>query len=167
KGTRLRANALRMSEMARIVIGDAPFDRMPSRSRTELDHELADVADLRGERAGALRPFGVVRQQLPVAFERRPAAGRIDDDLLEPLVLERLDDRARKTSCLFVAPRVPRKRAAAALLLGDDDVATFACEDADRRVIDVGKKNALHAAGDETDARPPDALGLAQLRQRK
>ena len=119
----------------------------------------------------AARALGVRRlvgQQLAVLFERRAAAGRVDDDRVDRCVLEALDQRARE-ALRFVEPaRMQRERAAAALTRRNADVAALGAEHAHRRGVDVREERALHAAGDEADARARAAVfGAGERRRRR
>ena len=67
---RLRADALRVREVAGVVVGDAQRERMARRLRLVLGEQLGDVVDAGRERGGALGPLGVVGEQVRVVLHR-------------------------------------------------------------------------------------------------
>ena len=112
-------------------------------------------------------PRLVLEQQIAVLFERRAAAGRIDEDRVDLLALEARDERAREVLGLIGPAAVQRKRTAAALPARHDDFAAFRAEHANRRGVHAREERALHAARDQRDARAPLALREREIRQRR
>ena len=114
---RLRSDALRVRQMAGIVVDDPGLDRVPHRARlADLDEHLRDVAHTRREGVGARGPRRIVREQLAVLLHRRPAAGGVDDDPIDAGLLECGDQPSRERARLVDPSGVERQRAAAPLL---------------------------------------------------
>ena len=117
---RLRPDPLRVREMTRIVIRRFDFQRMALGARAKLDQKLGDVFDW----------------HLPPLLHPRSAAGGINDDRIDVRALDRLDGFALEALRFPVATRMRGKRAAAAEVGRDDDVAAFSGEHADRCFVD-------------------------------
>src|SRR5215218_2538429 len=85
---RLLADALRVRQVAGVVVGGRNRQRVTLRYGTQLLQELRDVADLRAERPGSLGVLGVVAQEVTVLLHRRAAAGGVDYDVVQVQVFE-------------------------------------------------------------------------------
>ena len=144
----LGAHALRVGEVAGVVVGDGhsaaggAAATGPSSASSS-----ADVADLGGERLRPLRPT-----------PGRRAAGRRTPSSLEPqpaaltTTCRRPPPRTRRSSAGRTPGPPARGRCAATArrsspALGDDDVAALGREHARGRGVDAGEELALHAAG--------------------
>src|SRR5262249_2455114 len=133
--------------------------------------ELGDVADFRGELLRARSPFLVLREDPPVLFERRAAAGGVDEDRVENAALalrlfEARDRALREFARFAFAAGVDGEGAAATLVRRHRDVEALGGEHAERRLVDAGEEDALDAAGEERDPAAPrgprgDELGQA------
>ena len=90
---------LTVRQMAGIVVGDRDrrriCRRIGHRAQADLEQILRNVADFRRERVGARRPRGVVGEKMPVVFDERAAARRIEQVSVRLNVLERRDQFAR------------------------------------------------------------------------
>ena len=107
---RLGADALRVGQVAGVVVGDRHAAPAGARRRGSRSAEqLGDVAHLRGERGRALGPLGVVAQQVAVVLHRRAAARRVDHHGVVAARTPRSCALAQRR-----APRRPRPRAAGA-----------------------------------------------------
>ena len=107
----LGAHALRVPEVAGVVVGHAGADRVPRGARSvgeQVGEHLVDVADRRAERRGPLGPLGVVGEQVAVLLHRRPAARDVGDD-----VRPRRAARTGRSSSGRGPARRPRDRRAA------------------------------------------------------
>ena len=152
---RLGADLLRMREVAGVVVGDAQRQRVALGLRLELGEQLGDVADLGREGRRALRPVGVVGQQVRVVLHARAAAGDVDRDVLEVLVGR--DRLARQRQRLLLDAGVHLQRAAAARLARRVDLEALGAEHAHGGGVDVAEEHALDAALHERDAPAPRA----------
>ena len=149
------ADALRVREMAGIVVGDAQRRRLARRGRrTERGQHLADVAHPGGERAGAVRPLRVAGQQLAVLLHRRTASGGVHGDDFDARPLERGDCAAGKAPRFRQPSRMQRERAAASLSAGRDDVAAFGRQHSYAGGVDVREHHPLDAPGEQTNGKP-------------
>ena len=111
------------------------------------------------ERVGAGGPRRIVGEQLAVFLHRRPAAGGVDDDPIDPGAVEGGDQPSREGARLVDPSGVERQRAAAPLIGRRDHLAPFGGQHVDRRAVDVREHEALHAAGQQTDLQPLRADG--------
>src|SRR5271155_4586880 len=104
---------------------------MERRGESEFGQKFGNVADLRAEgfRGGV---FGfVVTEKVVIFLERRAAAGGVGDDGVEIGQLESREIFARDCAGGFARAGVGGERAAAALVIWDDDLATVGGEHAD------------------------------------
>ena len=134
-----------MAEVAGVLERHLHRQRMPGRARRRLAEKLPDVAHPGGERLGAL-----VAEEPAELLQMRAAARGVDDDEID--VVERVEEPPREGLPFVESPGVHRERAAAALRRSDDLEAVRG-ENACGRGIDVGEDCALHAAGQQADAR--------------
>ncbi len=171
---RLGAHALGVREVAGVVVGHGHLERVADRDRPELVEDLGDVAHLVGEGPGPVGVRRVVGQQPGVVLHRRPAAGGVDHDPLDPRCFEGVHDPPGVALRLGLTTVVHRQGAAAALSAGDDHFAALGLEHPSRGRVDAGEERPLHAAGEHADDRAPlprcrDPLGqwlwLAQPRR--
>ena len=89
---RLRANPLRMREMACVVVRHLRVNRRPRRDRRpELRDKLRRVTDARAEIVRALGPRGVIDKELAVFLHRGPASRRVHGNAVDPRPFEHLD----------------------------------------------------------------------------
>ena len=146
---RRQRQPLRVAQVARVLQRDAQGERVPGRPRLDAREELADVAHARRERGRALGPGRIVPEQPAELLQVRAAAGRVDDDRLDPV--ERRDQPTRERLALLEPARVDRERAAAALRWRDDLVAVGR-EHAGGRGVDRAEHRRLHAACENADA---------------
>src|SRR5829696_264102 len=169
---RLPADALRVRQVAGVVVGRRNGQRIAFGHGAELLQELRDVADLRAESLRPLGVLGVVAQQIAVLLHRRAAAGGVDDDVVQVQVLEGVYCLAGKVQGLLLAARVGGE-GAATTLFGGDYLAALGGEDADGCGVDGGEEDPLHAACQDADPAAPlayrprevgDLLFLGQIR---
>jgi len=67
-------------EVAGVLVGHARVEGAEAALEIEPGDELGDVLDEEVETLRPLRVLGVVAEQLTVFFQRRAAAGGVDDD---------------------------------------------------------------------------------------
>ena len=134
-----------MAEVTRILQCHSQRQRMPGCARRRLAEKLPDVSHPGGECLGAL-----VTEEPAELLQMRAAARGVDDDEID--VVERVEEAPREGLPFVEPPGVHRERAAAALRRSDD-LEAVGGEDACGRGIDVGEHCALHASGEEADAR--------------
>src|SRR5580704_10288838 len=91
QSSRLFAYALRMLQMAGIVIGHAQLDRMARSRWRQFAQHFGDVFAFGGEGLSAFGPLRVVAQQVSVFLHGRSTTGRIDNDGVDTCMLERRD----------------------------------------------------------------------------
>jgi hypothetical protein len=92
---RLRADALRVLQVAGIVVGHAQAQRVASGARPELGQEFGDDAALRRKRLRAPGVLRIVAQQVAVLFHIRAAApARNEEEIADVLIAERDYERA-------------------------------------------------------------------------
>src|SRR5712692_6703353 len=161
----LRANALRVLQMAGIVIGDAHRQRLARRARFKLGEHFRDVFAARGKSLGALGISRVVAQQITIVLQIGAAPGGIADDDVHTRALERVNQPPRQLQCRFFLARVDHQSAAAALLARRNHFAAFGGEDPRGGIIYVWKQDALHAPEQDADAQSRRALRLHPLRR--
>ena len=118
----LAEDALRVPEMAGIVVGDAEGKGVAGGGGRELAEDLGDVAAFGGEVAGADGPVGVVAEKVAVLLHGGSAAGGVDDDGIDVGVFEDGDDVAGHVGGLGLEAGVEHEGAAAGLVGGRDDV---------------------------------------------
>jgi len=127
------------------------------RLRFELRQQLRDIDASFGKRACPVGIIRIVAQELCVLFHRRPAPGRVDDDVVERSVagaarltrLERVDKTARGDPRVLDAACMEHQGATALLPLRDHDLAPLRGQHSGGGVIDLRKEHALHAAEKE------------------
>ena len=137
--------ALSVSEVARILQRDRAGQRVARRAGRRLGEELADVANLAGERGGAL-----VVEEPAELLQMGAAAGGVDDDEVD--VVEGVDELPGEALALLEAARMHRQRSAAPLRWCNHFVAVCR-EHAGGRGVHVGEDGALHAPVSRPDAR--------------
>ena len=137
--------ALGVPEVAGVLQRHLHRQRMPGRAGRRLAEKLPDVAHPRGKCLGTL-----VAEEPAELFQVRAAARGVDDDEID--VVERVDEPPREGLPFVESPGMNRERAAAALRRSHDLEAVRG-ENACGRGIDVGEDRALHAAGQEANAR--------------
>src|SRR5215217_5163923 len=124
---------------------------MPLGYRTQLLQKLRDILDLVGERLRPLGVLGVVTQQVSVILHRRAAPSGVDHHVVKVLLLEGVYGFSGEAERLLLAPSMRAKSAAAALVLGRDDLAAFGGEDPNGRGVDLLEEDLLHASGEDAD----------------
>src|SRR5918998_1767074 len=122
---RLLSDALRVPQMAGVVVGDGYGQRAPLRHGPDLGQKLRDVPDLRRERFGACGVLGVVAQEVAVLLHRRTTTGGVDDHVVEVQSLEGVYGLSREVERLLLAPGVGTESAAATLALRRDHLAAL------------------------------------------
>ena len=117
---RLRANALRVREVTRVVIRDrSPASDAAARPGSQLGQELARRRAPAPRTRARAPPTRGRREQLAVLLHRRPAAGGVDDDRGRRRLASKASiGRRAKRARLARAAGVQRERAAAALVGG-------------------------------------------------
>src|SRR5690606_26959573 len=119
------ANVLAVLQGAGGMIGDYERVVADGRGQRERAEILADVLRGRRHAPGFFRIGGIVAQHEAVILDRRPAAGRRDDDRLDAVTLHARDPRVdiapRKIQRLLLAAHVVHERAAAAFARRLDD----------------------------------------------
>jgi glycolate oxidase len=165
EGAGLRADALAVSEVTRVLVHDA--DRPPS-ARVDGLHDLADIPDARGERLGALRPQRIIGKDVPVVLQVRAAPSSVDDHL-RVATRKGIDVVASELSRAFAVAGVRVQSAAAGLLLGDAHDVSVALEKAHRGALGVAEREAHDAAGEDlhVGALTIDAAERSALRRRR
>ncbi len=151
-----------MPKVTGVVVGDARRHRVALGDRTDLVEQLGDVPDLGREGLRPLGVPGVVPQQVPVLLHGRPAAGDVDDDVLDVGVGEAVDQRLGPCDRLLLAARVAGQRPAALLLGRGDDVAALGGQHPGGGGVDVAEEHPLDAAGQHAD---PAATGADRGRE--
>src|SRR5215211_7705442 len=163
---RLLADALRVPEVAGVVVGDRDGQRVPLGGGSDLGQKLRDVPDLLGESPGAVGVLGVVAQEVTVLLHRRAAPGGVDDDVVQVEPLEGVYGLPREVEGLLLAPGVGGESAAAPLALGRHHLAALGGEHPDRRGVDLGEEDLLHAAHEDADPPAPLAGRSGELGDR-
>src|SRR5215204_2081794 len=128
---------LGVPEVAGIMVRRRYRQRMPLGYRTQLLQKLRDILDLVGERLRPLGVLGVITQQVSVILHRRAAPGGVDHHVVKVLLLEGVYGFSGEAERLLLAPGMRAKSAAAALVLGRDDLAAFGGEDPNGRGVDL------------------------------
>ncbi len=148
----LLEDALRVTQVAGVVIRDAHRQRISWRNGRKLAENLCDVFALCGEGGGTGGPFGVVAEQVAVLLHRGAAAGSVDDDGIDVGGFEHGDDVAGHRGGLVFEAGVDHQGPAAGLILWRDDLAAFSGEHARGGGVDVGEEDLLDASGQHADA---------------
>ena len=142
EGAGLCPDALPVGEMAGVLVSDA--DR-PAGARRNRLHDLADIADTRGEPFRAIGPERIAAEDVAVVLEVGAASRGVDDDL--PLATGKgVNVVARELTRSFAVAGVGVQRAAAGLLLGDAHHMSVSLEKADGRALGVAERLAHDAA---------------------
>lgn len=149
---RLLMDALRVAEVAGVVVGDAERQGIARCDWVEFAEDFGDVFAFCGEGAGSVGPLRVVAQEMAVLLHGGTAAGGVDDDGVDVGAIEEVDDLARHCGGLLFQPGVDHESSAAGLILGSDDFAAFRGEHARGGGVDVGEEDLLHASGEHSDA---------------
>ena len=136
---------LGVPEVAGVLQRHLHRQRMPGRARRRLAEKLPDVAHPRGECLGTL-----VAEEPAELLQMRAAARGVDDDEID--VVERVEEPPREGLPFVEPPGMHRERAAAALRRSDD-LEAVGGEDTRGRGVDVREDRALHAPGEQADAR--------------
>jgi len=77
---RLLKDALRVAQVAGVVVGDAYLQRISRGDWFEFGEDFGDVAALCGECLGAGGPVRIVAEKMAVLLHGGAAAGGVDDD---------------------------------------------------------------------------------------
>src|SRR6202022_2716277 len=109
-------DALRMLQVAGVVIGDSCTDAPSRRARLEIGEHFRDIAALCGEQSRTVRVILFVAQKMAVALHRRSAACRIHGDGVHVDALEGLDQALGGNNRVSLFAGMLGKRAATALL---------------------------------------------------
>ena len=160
EAARLRAHALRMLQMAGVVIRRFELNGSSRRARLELCEHFGNVLALRGERLRLRGVCRIVAQQMAVSLHRGAAARCVDDDGVGVGVFERVDQFPGRRHGIFFFAGMLGERTAAPLRLRNDDFAAFGGEDARGRLVDTSEEHTLDAS--ERAVRPAYAAALAQ-----
>ena len=163
--TWLVAYALRVGQVARVLVGHSHRQRVALGDGPELVEQLGDVAGPGGEGLGALRPARLVTQLMGVLLQVGAAPRGVRHDGLDIRSLEGLDDPLGEVDRLALPAGVRGERTAAALLRWDDDLAALRGQDPHGRGVHVGEEGPLHAAGEQPDRAAAGALGRGADRQ--
>lgn len=98
----LRADALGVLEMARIVEGYAEAERISWRAGRQLGQNFCDVLALCGEGFGAIGVVGIVAKQMAVILNIGAAACGIGNDGVDAGALERVDSFSSERESAFL-----------------------------------------------------------------
>ena len=142
---RLRANALSVGEVTRVLVEDP--ESAPGARRDGL-HDLADIAHPGGKRLRTVGPQRVVGEHVAVVLEVRPAARGIDHDL-RVAPGKGIDVVAGELARARPLAGVRVQGAAAGLLLRNADHMPVAFEKANRRALGISEGLAHDAAREE------------------
>jgi glycolate oxidase len=159
EGARLRPDALPVGEVTRVLIDDA--DRPPGAPRNGL-HDLADIADPRGEGLGAVRPERVGSEDMAVVLEVGAAPRRVDDHL-RIATRKGIDVVAGELARAVAVARVRVQRAAAGLLFGHGHDMSIPLEKTDGRSLGISERLSHDAAREYAQIRAL-ALNAAERR---
>ncbi len=118
--------------------------------RSQRDEELGDVLDL-GDEAGGLVVLGG-GQNVGIVLEHGAAAGRVDDDGVELVRVERLHVPPGQRQGRLLDARVIVDGTAAGLGSRDHDLAAVLLEHPGRRGVRLGVHRVGHAAQEEGHA---------------
>ena len=149
---RLLEDALRVTQVASVVIRDAHRQRIARRDRWKFAEDLGDVFALCGEGGGTGCPCGVVAEEVAVFLHGGAAACGVDDDGVYVGGLEEGDDVASHCGGLLFEAGVDHQGSAAGLVFGRDDLAAFSGEDSRGGSVDVGEEDLLDAAAEHADS---------------
>src|SRR6202158_4716702 len=150
---RLLANALRVRQVAGILVRRAKVET-PEALAGDVREVRAHVAHFRRKRGGARTPRVVVGEQRAVALELRTAARGIDDDRVDPRLLECRDVAARQGAGVLALAGVGVQRAAAGLQRRVDHRDSLTRKKATGRGVDVAVCDAHDAAEQQCDTCP-------------
>src|SRR5579884_961621 len=114
--------------------------------------EFADVLHFFAECFGAFGIGGIIFQQMPVFFERRATASRIDDDGIQVIGLEHVDVVTCQPAPALGLAAVDVERAAATLLGRSDYLAAIRRQHTHGGFIDIVEKLIHDAATDHAHA---------------
>ena len=154
---RLLIDALRVAEMAGVVVGDADREWIARGWRMtfkgfEFREDFGDVAAFCGEGAGARGPVGIVAEEMAVLLHGGTAAGGVDDDGFDLGLLKERDDAAGHFGGLVFEAGVDHECSAAGLICGGDDFTAFGGQDSGGCGVDVREEDLLNAAGEHAYA---------------
>src|SRR3712207_4570839 len=110
-----------MDQVAGLLEGHAAADRPEAPLERQGGQQLADVDDATRELLGPLGPERLGPQQLGVLLQRRAAAGRVDDDVVDAEVEKRADVPPSKLAGHLPLAAVDVEGTAAGLDSRDDD----------------------------------------------
>ncbi len=146
---------LAVLQRAGAVIGDARSARRDRRLKADLGDEFGDVARERGDLCRLVAQLRVVAEHEAVVLHRRPAAGGVDDDGVEPGAFDfaapRQDVPSRQSETVILAEMMV-ERAATARAFRDDNLTAVARQQPQRGGVDLRRQNFLRAAGEQRHA---------------
>jgi glycolate dehydrogenase FAD-linked subunit len=146
---RLRPDPLPVGKVAGVLVDHA--DRPPGACRDRL-HDLAHVADPRGEGFRPIGPKRIVAEDVPVVLQVGAASRGVDDHL--PIATGKgVDVEAGELARAFAVAGVGVQGAAARLLLGDAHDMAVSLEETHGRALGVSERLAHDAAGEDAHVR--------------
>src|ERR1700722_9104161 len=151
---RLCVDALCVTQVASVMVGDAHRQRVAWRARRQFAQNLRDVFAFSAEGSGACSPRWVVAQQMTILLHGRTATGGIDDDGVHIGGLEGRNHRSRQPGGLFIQAGVQHERPPTLLCLGDDNLAALGGERSGSSPVYALKEHLLYAAGEHTNPAP-------------
>src|SRR5262249_60080140 len=130
------------------------------RERPHTCQHLRYILTLQRECSRALGIARIVAQQIPILFESRSTAGRVDHKRIDICSLESVDEATSKRKRLLFPAGVEHKRAATPLIGRYDYLAALASKDARRSRVNTGEEDPLHASQHQPDS--PSRLPAGQ-----
>src|ERR1017187_6032008 len=162
---RLRLDALRVQQMAGIVISDAHLEWLSRRLRLQFAKNLGDVLASCRESSGARSPGRVVAQKIAVFLHGRSAAGGIDNNSVHLRSLEDRDHLPGQFGSFVFQSGVNHQRATAGLFARNHNLAAFRGQHARSSRVHVRKEDLLHAPTQHSHAAARQILWPNNLRQ--
>src|SRR6185437_409499 len=140
--------------------------RLDGAFQSDFAHEFGYVARERRNGLGSLGEFGIVSEHEAIVLDHRAASGCVDDDRVEPAVLDlpRPGENVGARVTVRVLSEMMGERAAASGARSDHHLAAMASQEPDRGFIDLGRQNLLSAAAEQRDAAGSLPLARKNLR---
>src|ERR1019366_4122990 len=142
----LRLHALGMLQVARVVVRDLQGNWMAWSPRLQPCQDFRNVATLGGECLPPLAILRIVAQQIAIVFQARSAASSIAHHGIHLRAFECVNSAPCVIERCLLFSSVDHKRAAAALIPGNDHLATFCGEYASGGGVYFGEEDALHTS---------------------
>jgi hypothetical protein len=138
--------------MAGILVRDADGKRLHFCGEAEGGEEFGDIAGFGGKFAGVGVLFFAQGEEMMVFLEGGAAAGGVGDDGVEVFAKKCGEIVSREIAGSVANAGVRGERAAAELILWDDDFAAIGGKDADGGFVELRKSDVGNASGEKCNA---------------